>query len=180
MLVMKKWPQDERECVPTVNLLKPIKEAMKKLYNFTRTPEKEVKYEGYEFGPIGGAANLAPDLILNKENLNYNEFEQGIDALDVILTITFNLGIEQGRRYTVQENCNTLSKYICQIKPATKVDKELLIRANELLFGSQLKFDWTYDPNEKEPEKDQKGLSPETTKAIKSIFDRFKFDKFKL
>jgi hypothetical protein len=79
--------------------------------------------------------------------------------------------MEQGRRLTIDENCNFLSGILREHKPTSQTEKMILATiVNEKLFGNHLKFTWTYDPEAKDPVSETK-LSAETTKKLKQILD---------
>jgi hypothetical protein len=103
--VIKKWPEDKNEPASIDDLLDPIKETLKKTYSMRKKPLKgPVPWDGVDdVGPTARAvAHTKIAEILSPKDLQYHQ-ERGRSLLDVLLLITLQLGIEQGRRIERQE-----------------------------------------------------------------------------
>ncbi len=94
--MIKQWPKDNTEVLSFTDLIDPVRKALEIAYAFKRKKIKSIPYDGYNtptllagFGP--------PDERLTEEGLAYDE-ERDRDALDTLLNISFNLGMEQGIR----------------------------------------------------------------------------------
>ena len=93
---MKKWPKKDDKPVLFRSLVKGIREALLFAYDLNRKNEdKDIPYAGYE---TNLPTDFEPIEKLTVENLTYDLKEQDRDALDVILGIAIQLGIEQGKR----------------------------------------------------------------------------------
>lgn len=101
---VKKWPSDDNLIVAR-HAISPLVEAAKFAYKLERrNRDKDIPYCGYDIGEREKANCLLPDELLTSEQLRYSEDEQNREALEEILCIAFQLGIEQGRRMTKQSN----------------------------------------------------------------------------
>jgi len=96
---MKRWPKDEKEYVPFEELITPLIKAMHHCYNLERIhKDVDFEYDGYELSFREGAVCPQPDEALTAETLKWQEEDQGREAIETILQIAFQLGVEQGRR----------------------------------------------------------------------------------
>lgn len=96
---MKKWPKDKSKTVPFRDLVKSVKKALLFAYDLKRkNKNKNIPYNGYNVGNSTLVCDFSPKEKLRVKNLKYNLEEQGRDALDVIIGIAVQLGIEQGER----------------------------------------------------------------------------------
>ncbi len=96
---MKAWPESPNETVMFSDLTEPLVRAVKFAYKRTRKNlNKDIPYEGYDIGKSLKASCLPPDESLIAQNLKWQQEDQGRDALEVIMGIAVQLGIEQGRR----------------------------------------------------------------------------------
>ncbi len=92
------WPEDG-STAPFEDLILPIRKAIKAAYSMRRRRAKQdVPYHGYDIGQHVKAGSFGPDEALTAANLAYSNEDQGRDALDVILGLAMQIGIEQGRR----------------------------------------------------------------------------------
>ncbi len=99
------WPEDGSPA-DFETLTSGIKGAIKSAYQMRRRRRKgDVSYKGLDIGQHEKACCLRPNQALTAQSLAYNKEDQGRDALDVILGLAIQLGIEQGRRVT-QEKVN--------------------------------------------------------------------------
>jgi len=108
---MKQWPENG-STVDFDKLIDPIKDilllAIKK---GDKIYKENIKYDGYTNGNYEQATYPAPDKALSKEHLNYEKTEQNRDVYDILLTIVFQLGIEQGRRMSYKD-ISTAKRFI--------------------------------------------------------------------
>lgn len=80
-------------------LVKPIKKAILFAYDLKRKNEnKNIPYKGYNIGEKSLVTCFSPVETLRVKNLKYSLEDQGRDALDEIIAIAIQLGIEQGYR----------------------------------------------------------------------------------
>lgn len=95
---MKPWPKNGKT-VRFSDLVKDIKKAVLFAYDVKRkNRKKNIPWNGYDIGDAEKVCCLCPDDHLTAENLRYSESEQGRDALDEIIGLALQLGMEQGRR----------------------------------------------------------------------------------
>ena len=99
---MVKWPKDETT-VMFNKIADPIKEAIEFAYDLTRqNKRKSIPWHGLDIGEAEKVSNLTPKERLKKTQLDHSLEDQGRDALDEIIGIAVQLGIEQGRRIEKQ------------------------------------------------------------------------------
>lgn len=95
---MKKWPKNG-ETVRFSDLVAQVKRVILFAYKVERKNEgKPIPWKGYNIGEESLVSSLTPEEALTAKQLKYDLESQGRDALDVILGIGIQLGIEQGRR----------------------------------------------------------------------------------
>lgn len=112
---MKTWP-DQSKTVQFTDLTDPICEAIRFAYDLKRKHQnKDIPYKGYDIGKVTGC--YQPDENLTQESLEYQDENQDRDALQVIVGIAVQLGIEQGRRQLLksQETKMTLARMSAKI-----------------------------------------------------------------
>lgn len=94
----KKWPEQEKP-VSFREITKPIKKAILFAYDIKRKNKRySIPWKGLDIGEDSKVSCFSPDESLKYKNLKYSEREQGRDALDEIIGIAVQLGIEQGKR----------------------------------------------------------------------------------
>jgi hypothetical protein len=105
---MKQWPEEKDETVWVEDLLDPVKDALEFAYDLQPNNHSvDIPYRGYMIGKNDIATCFGPVERLSYENINR---DNGRDALDEILLIAFQLGIEQGRRNAYREDPNFRDK----------------------------------------------------------------------
>ena len=98
---MKEWK--DREPADFSKVIAPVVKALKFAYDFERKNEnKNIPYEGYERESFL-ATNPPIKEGLTAKNLKWNLEDQGYDALDYLIEIAAQLGIEQGIRIRKKE-----------------------------------------------------------------------------
>jgi len=98
---MEEWPEGN-EMAMFNKIATPLKEAILFGYRLTRkAKKKDVPYNGYPVGVLNLGCRQ-PDEVLKAENLKYSE-EQDRDLLDEVIGIAIQLGMEQGRRMTMEQ-----------------------------------------------------------------------------
>lgn len=113
---MKEWPGDNKT-VPFDEIVGPLKKALKFAYSFERINKgKDIPWTGLNIGKRERGTCLPPDESLLAEQLVYNKDDQGRDPLDVLLGIAVQLGIEQGRRITLQKIKESLPLFEASLK----------------------------------------------------------------
>jgi len=96
---MKKWPKDPKKVVGFEDICQPIRSAMKQAYKLIRiNKDKNIKWTGFEQCEECLATDFHPNEKLKAKSLKFNEDDQDRDALDVIIGIAVQQGIEQGMR----------------------------------------------------------------------------------
>ncbi len=81
------------------SLAEPIRKAIAFAYSVKRkNADKRIPWNGPDIGKDDKATCLSPREALSKANLAWGLKDQGRDALDAIIQIAIQLGIEQGRR----------------------------------------------------------------------------------
>lgn len=105
---MKKWGENN-ELADFAELSDSIKEAILFAYEIKRkNKDKSIPWEGYD---VGQSINFpSPDETFDFANLKWAEEEHGRDALDEIITLAIQLGIEQGRRQMLGSTTFSLIK----------------------------------------------------------------------
>lgn len=95
---MKQWPDDDKTVLFS-DLVESVRECVDFHYDLVRKNTLEsMNYTGYDIGSSTKATSLSPNESLSLEQLKYNFEEQGRDAMEVIIGIAIQLGIEQGIR----------------------------------------------------------------------------------
>jgi hypothetical protein len=95
---MKKWPKGNKQAQFT-DITKPICEAIRFAYDLKRKNRgRNVPWDGLDIGENMKACYMSPNERLQRDNLKYDEQEQDRDALQIIVGIAVQLGIEQERR----------------------------------------------------------------------------------
>ena len=103
---MKKWPKND-ETASFTDLTASAVSAIKFAYELKRKNKgKSIPITGLDTPDttIHGPSSV----LLNAANLKYSEEEQGRNALVEIVSYAVRLGIEQGRRMTMQGHVVTL------------------------------------------------------------------------
>jgi hypothetical protein len=97
---IKEWP--DQGPVTAEELLLPVEEAIRRIHQIHYVPGSDPEYRGYDIGRRERASCLSPSqrtaAVVEKD-----EREQGRTPLLTWLLLTFQLGIEQGRRLREQE-----------------------------------------------------------------------------
>ena len=95
---MKKWPEGNKPARFT-DIADPICEAIRAAYELKRkNRSRSIPWTGLDIGDDIKAGSYSPDDKLKRDNLKYDEENQDRDALQVIVGIAVQLGMEQGRR----------------------------------------------------------------------------------
>ena len=93
-----KWP-DDGSPLDYQSLADPIRKAVRFAYEMSRkNVGHSVPWNGPAIGRPEAATSLEAKHRLSAEALKYSEEDQGRDALDEIIGIAVQIGIEQGRR----------------------------------------------------------------------------------
>lgn len=95
---MKQWPKNGKT-VSFRELVKPVREAILFAYRIERVSKnRSIPWTGLNVGDDTLVGDFSPAEKLRRSNLHYSEESQGRDALDEIIGIAIQLGIEQGKR----------------------------------------------------------------------------------
>lgn len=112
----KAWPKGNKTVMFT-DLVAPCRSAIEFAFDLKRkNRNRSIPWGGYDIGSDTKVTTFAPDEALRLRNLRYNEQDQGRDALDVILGIAIQLGIEQGRRVAYERLETTVDLLIMQVR----------------------------------------------------------------
>jgi hypothetical protein len=103
MGISKGWPEDESEALPFEKITAPLRRLVREAYRLQRkNVGKALPYKGPGIGWRERACTSDVDWTLSAEGLAYHA-ERGRDAMDVILMVAVQLGIEQGRRISAPD-----------------------------------------------------------------------------
>ena len=101
---MVKWP-DNDEPMEFEKLTAPLVRAVRFAYDLKRkNRDKDIPWRGPSIGKDCLATCFDAKEQLTASNLQYSEDEQGRDALVEIIGLALRLGIEQGRRITMESS----------------------------------------------------------------------------
>lgn len=124
---MKPWPTDEKEVIEFSEAVGPLLSAIKFAYKLKRqNVDKDIPYSGYDIGQSEQAYSPSPDELFTAEMLEWR-LETGQDALDCIVMVIFQLGVEQGKRvlrnspeYSLLEMNKKISDILDEMKKGKK------------------------------------------------------------
>ena len=95
---MKAWPKNDKPA-SFEDIVAPLKAAIKFAYKMSRRNiNKNIQYKGFDIGQAQFATCFHANETLSAKHLKFTLEDQGRDALEEILGIAVQLGIEQGRR----------------------------------------------------------------------------------
>src|SRR3989304_4553686 len=95
---MKEWPENNKPA-DFEDIVKHLKMALKFAYKMRRQNlHKDIPYDGFDIGHQQLAGCFHANETLSVKQLQFVLEDQGRDALDEILGLAVQLGIEQGRR----------------------------------------------------------------------------------
>lgn len=118
---VKDWPKDGSPAV-FEDLNNAVRDVVRHCYTIRRkNKDKDVAWKGPEFPECMRATCIPFDLALQADNLKYSQEDQGRSAMDVIIDIAIQLGIEQGRRMYKSElkhNVNRLEMAADMVRSA--------------------------------------------------------------
>jgi len=110
----KGWP-DDGQPADFEKLATPLVRAVRFAYDLKRkNADKDIPWKGPDIGWRERATCLSPKEQLTAERLGYSEEDQGRDPLVEIIGLALRLGIEQGRRITMEGD--TVKTLILQAK----------------------------------------------------------------
>lgn len=95
---MKEWPEDETKYISMEDAIEPLCKAARAGYSLRRNKKKSIPYDGYNVGVQALLVGRDPTYTLSEEGLHYHK-ENGRDLLNVLLSIAFQLGFENGQRF---------------------------------------------------------------------------------
>jgi hypothetical protein len=100
---MKQWPANNG-LADFSELIEPLRKAVDFMYDLQRkNADKDVPWDGLNQGKLTNAGCLDADERLTAEMLKYSDEEQGRDPMTELLILAVHLGIEQGRRITLDQ-----------------------------------------------------------------------------
>ncbi len=96
---MKKWNKQKDKTARFSDLADPIQRAIRFAYKLERKNiDKDINWTGYDIGEDDKATCSSPNEKFTAECLAYALEDQDMDALQEIITVAIQIGIEQGRR----------------------------------------------------------------------------------
>jgi hypothetical protein len=126
---MVKWP--EGNGLPAYkNIISPLKHVLDTGYKLIRKNVKGFEYEGYNIGEKELLIYKNPKDRLTEKSLE-KEDKFGIKLIDVVLNITFLLGMEQGRRAERSQTIN-IKSLLSTLEKYRKKNKDLRLKIDEL------------------------------------------------
>ena len=118
---MKPWPEEDKPANFN-DLHSDIVGAILFAYDCKRQNEgKSIPLAGPDAPETAGSA--PGSVTLSAENLAYAEKQHGVSALDEIVRVAIQLGIEQGRRVTIQDEVVPLKRRLQQIAAMTNLEE---------------------------------------------------------
>jgi hypothetical protein len=128
---MKKWPEDQSIHPSYVDLVKPLREILEEGYRIVRKATvKSFEYEGYNIGKNELRYIPSPKDRLTEEYLSKAK-DKSVYLVDIILHITFLLGLEQGRRVS-NRNFTSIKSLVDSFETYRRTNKDLRYRIDEL------------------------------------------------
>ena len=116
---MKQWPKDGKPAQFS-KLVDPIVRAIKFAYKLERKNDgKNIPWAGYNIGKKDLCCCLAANEKLKAKNLAWALDDQGRDALDEIVCLAVQLGIEQGRRVRAESQESIIAMLDINMRAAT-------------------------------------------------------------
>ena len=101
---MKDWPEDGKT-VDFSEMADSVVDAIRFAYTLERKNDGQaIPWDGLNIGERDLATCFDPETALSAENLQYDDEDQGRDALRVLVGIALQLGIEQGRRLFLDQH----------------------------------------------------------------------------
>jgi hypothetical protein len=95
---MKDWPEDETKTIAMEDAIEPICKAVRSGYTLRRNNLKSIPYDGYNVGVQALLCGRDPTYTLSEEGLAYHK-NNGRDLLNVLMSIAFQIGFENGQRF---------------------------------------------------------------------------------
>lgn len=137
---MKKWSDDPSKLTPYSNLIHPLKNIILKGYKLMRNDIKSFEYDGYNIGKEELLTFHSPKNQLT-EKFIAREDKRNVKLIDIVLHITFLLGVEQGRRAERREQKST-EALINTIDQYRETNKNLRYQIDELKATAKVKQDY--------------------------------------
>ena len=127
----KEWPPDEQAAdfeeitYPIVRVLKIAIKKGDKVY------KEGIRWTGFKQGEESRATVPSPSVMLHAKNLKYSKEDQGRDVYTEIISIAVQLGIEQGRRITLERAKDIFFLSNSNIKAIAEMVDKLKEKTNE-------------------------------------------------
>ena len=118
---MHEWPENDGT-VGFKEITKPIISLIKQQYRLRFKGWRDLRYNGYDHDLMCGVTCLPPDQAMTASNLQYSLHDQGRAPLDEIVALAVQLGIEQGRRMHIDNDCKW-----CKFRIELKDNPETLL-----------------------------------------------------
>jgi hypothetical protein len=123
---MNKWPKDPKKTVSFHALIVPLKKALLFGYELKRiNVNRNIPYDGYDIGEDSKVASFSPNHKMRADYLRKQLEEHGKDLADYILEITFQLGVEQGKRIFRSDTVTELRGMLLDMLMDKIQDKDL-------------------------------------------------------
>ncbi len=126
---IRKWPKDNKPAT-FCDLADAVTKGIRFAYSLKRrNQDRSVPWTGPDTGQSTKVACPTPKEWLSKKILAFNLEDQGRDALDVLVAIAVQLGIEQGRRMTIEKLEDKMIMFRIRLldNPCLKAETEDLV-----------------------------------------------------
>lgn len=134
---MKKWPDEPTSMVNYERLIEYVKQILDEGYSFVRTDKKSFDYAGWNIGKEELKIYKSAKERFTEKNLSIEKKKYDRNLIDVVLNLTFQLGIEQGRRAERIERDIT-SDLVKATEQTRKSNKEIRIKNDTLAIQNEL------------------------------------------
>lgn len=170
---MRGWPENPQALLPYNDIINPLKEVLNKGYRLMRKDEvKSFDYEGFTIGKHERRTHPSPAVRLSKDWLEY-ENKHGYKLIDVILNITFLMGVEQGRR-AERRDSKPLETLLDTLETYREKNKDQRIKIDEL--ETMLEFKGEGLSEEEMKRKIEEALASKRSKRIEELKAELKLD----
>jgi len=99
---MKRWPSDETKTVDYEQIMDPLLDLYKRC---KKNPDLDHEYDGYELGPQTAATCLDGEHLGEAKTREWVINNNGRTLLELFMNLSFQLGMEQGRRLYKKNGC---------------------------------------------------------------------------
>jgi hypothetical protein len=135
---MKKWPDDPTELIAYEKLVFPLKDILRRGYRLFRKDEVvNFDYDGYDIGKLEREFYPPPNYRFTEKFLKEENF-RGKKLMDVVLSVMFLLGVEQGRR-AERKSFKPMEILLETLDSYRESNKDLRLKVDELEVKLEIK-----------------------------------------